>query len=71
MQKLDFSGTWDTFIICDIEPILGLNFEKIDLEVKKVDFGQKKLPIIYFLISLKIFMDLRSFANASTHFILA
>ena len=54
-----------------IEPILGLNFEKIDLRgKKKSDFGQKKLPIIFFLISLKNVLDLRSFANASTHFIL-
>ena len=37
----------------DIEPILGPNLEKIDLEVKKLDFDQKNMPIIYFLISLK------------------
>ena len=38
----------------DIEPILGLNFEKIDLEVKKTRLSKKykKMPI-YFLISLK------------------
>ena len=28
--------------MCDTEPILGLNFKKIDLEVKKLDFGPKK-----------------------------
>ena len=53
------------------QPIRWLKIEKSGLEVKKTRFGQKKLPIIFFLISLKIFLDLRSFANASTHFILA